>query len=86
VTRPQSTRRPALRGPIVIETGDDGGHLARYSMGLYRYLLSDGQVVDVTAIQDSSDLQAAVLHHFTSEASGVTIEGVVKVEYFGHGD
>lgn len=61
----------------VIETCAEGHHVARYRMKLYRFLLSDGTVLDVSAIRDDSDLRAAVLARFA--AKDVSIAGMTRL-------
>jgi hypothetical protein len=61
---------------VTIETCEEGHHTARYRMRVYRFLLSDGQVVDVTAAPLDSDLRQAVLAKFADGDLTVTIQGV----------
>jgi hypothetical protein len=61
---------------VTIETCEKGHHTARHRMRVYRFLLSDGQVVDVTAAHVDSDLRQAVLAKFADGGLPVTIEGV----------
>lgn len=57
-----ATKQTPPPTPKVILTpfGDDGA-IAGYGWKVYRFLLSDGRILDVTAIQDDSDLRGAVL-------------------------
>lgn len=63
--------------PIVLAPLGTGGQLvAVYETHLYRFLLSDGNTLDVKAYRDDSDLRAAVLAHTKAER----IAGVTEVK------
>jgi len=66
------TRKPPV---VVLEPGDRGVWVAVRESRLYRFLMSDGTVLDVLATGDDSDLRAAVLAHTKADQ----IMGVVKV-------
>jgi hypothetical protein len=54
-----------------------GGRLvAHYRMHLFRFLLSDGSVIDVEAHQDGSELRRVVLHAMDGD---VSVAGVVHL-------
>lgn len=61
---------------MTLEIDDSNCVVYRYKA--FRFLLSDGSVIDVTAISDSSDVRAAVLKKFA--LTGQTIVGVAKSE------
>jgi hypothetical protein len=55
-----------------------GGRLvAHYRMHLFRFLMSDGKVVDVEAAQDSSELRHAVLEALPTD--DVSVAAVVRL-------
>lgn len=67
-----------MTAPISVTIEDAGGRLvARYPVHTYRFLLSDGQVVDVEAAHNDSDLSRAVVDRFAGP--GVTIVGVATL-------
>lgn len=71
---------PAKRPPaVIIETDADGRSVARYPLYVYRFLLSDGALVDVTAVRDDSELRGAVIKTFGADAA-LAVKGVVRLE------
>jgi hypothetical protein len=56
---------------------DDGRVVYRYHT--FRFLLSDGRVLDVYAIHDDSNLRGAVLDHIRKPGVEVMIAGVTQL-------
>lgn len=67
-----------MKGDLAIETCKQGHHTARYRQRTYRFLLSNGETVDVVAARDDSDLRAAVVEQFVPPDG--RIEGVAALE------
>jgi hypothetical protein len=55
------TTTPKRQNPCTLTPGDDGALIATWPTHRYRYLLSDGSIVDVLAVRDDSDLRDALL-------------------------
>jgi hypothetical protein len=74
-TRPVKQTPPSKPRVFLTPFGDDGA-IAGYPWKVYRFLLSDGRTLDVTAIRDDSDLRGAVLEFTKAER----IEGVATIK------
>jgi len=75
-----ASRKPSEPSPAPRVTlaphGD--GVIASYHWKVFRFLLRDGSVLDVTPMNDDSDLRKAVLEHTKSEQiMGVAVLGDV---------
>jgi len=66
--------------PIELEAVADRHYVAHFRRRTYRYLLSDGSLVDVEAPWDSSDLRTRVRETVSAETGkDLAIEGVVAM-------
>jgi len=68
-------QNPPINPRLILTPFGDNGAIASYQWKVYRFLLDDGSTLDVTAIQDDSDLRGQVLA-FTKAKK---IEGVARV-------
>lgn len=59
MTAPKKDTTPDYRKVTLVPNG--ASLTAEYNWHLYRFLMSDGRTVDITAVRDDSDLRAAVL-------------------------
>lgn len=63
---------------VTLELLESGRYVAHHRTRVYRYLLSDGSLVDVEAARDDSVLRSAVLIALANERrKDVSIEGSV---------
>jgi hypothetical protein len=67
-------KQPKPEPRVTLSALGDGA-LAGYQWRVYRFLLSDGKTLDVTAMRDDSDLRSAVLAFTKAER----IEGVATM-------
>lgn len=66
---------PPDRKVALTQRGKTNVLVAGYTRKTYRFLLANGEVQDVDAIRDDSDLRAAVVEH-----TGQSIAGCVQVK------
>lgn len=62
----------------ILTPRDDGSLEAFWHPRTFRFLLSDGRVVDIHAVRDDSNLRGAVLKHTKAEAIVGSVEITTK--------
>lgn len=56
---------------VIFERGDDGVLAAMRETRVFRYLLADGNTIDVRSSRDDSDVRDAVVERMSSDIVGV---------------